>query len=130
MPLDEQCPIPPSPSPIPPSNAPKIMFMCKTHFTSVPTHTREGWKQYRGSRTFPETKIAVVCRPGPNRGNGGAAAAAAAAGEVDPGYTNHPEDDKSARGQTKNAMWPGKVYNVLYQVCRRGVPWKALLSGV
>lgn len=86
------------------------MFMCKTHFTAVPVHTREGWKQYRGTRTFLETKIAVACRPGPDRGAG------VTASEVDPGYTNHPDDDKVGRGQTKNAMWPGKVYNVLYQV--------------
>lgn len=45
-----------------------------------------------------------------------AAAAAAAATEVDPGYTNHPDDEKAARGGPKSALWPGKVYNVLYQV--------------
>lgn len=84
--------------------------MCRSHFSTVPSHTRDGWKQYRGTRTFPESKIVIACRPGPNRGNG------ATGIEEDPGYTNHPDDDKANRGQLKNAMWPGKIYNVLYQV--------------
>lgn len=87
----------------------QIMFMCKTHFTTVPVPTREGWRQYRGTRMFPETKVSIECRPGPNRGNG------VANPEADPGYTNPPEDDK-AKGPIKNSMWPGKVYSVLYQV--------------
>lgn len=85
------------------------MFMCKTHFTTVPSETREGWKQYRGTRTFPETKIAVECRPGPNRGGG------VTTGDGDPGYSNCPEDEK-VKTSAKNSMWPGKVYSVLYQV--------------
>lgn len=87
----------------------QIIFMCKTHFNAVPTQTRDGWKQYRGSRTFPETKIAVECRPGPNRGNG------ATSSEMDPGYTIAAEEDKSNRG-LKSSMWPGKLYSALYQV--------------
>lgn len=120
----------------------QIIFMCKTHFGTVPNQTREGWKQYRGTRTFPETKIAAACRPGPNRGQGGAAAAAAAAAtttatatttntnttEGDPGYTNPVEEDKAVRGQTKNAMWPGKVYGALYEVCFPCAPLNTFIT--
>ncbi|CAN0044118.1 unnamed protein product, partial [Ectocarpus sp. 6 AP-2014] len=110
----------------------QIMFMCKTHFNTVPLSTREGWKQYRGTRTFPESRIAASCRPGPTRGLGAAAAvaaAAAAASEVDPGYTNHPDDEKGNRGPTKSALWPGKVYNVLYQVWNAQAEQKKISSG-
>ncbi|CAM9325908.1 unnamed protein product, partial [Hapterophycus canaliculatus] len=111
----------------------QIMFMCKTHFNTVPINTREGWKQYRGTRTFPETKIAVACRPGPNRGHGAvaaaAAAAAAAASDVDPGYTNHPEDERANRGPPKSALWPGKIYNVLYQVWNAHAEQKKISTG-
>ncbi|CAN0283722.1 unnamed protein product, partial [Discosporangium mesarthrocarpum] len=79
--------------------------MCKTHFLSVSPDTRDGWKQYRGQRTFPESKVATGCRPGPDRilGPGG-----------EPKYTN-PEEDRN-RVHGKNLMWPGKIYHVLYQV--------------
>ncbi|CAB1120207.1 unnamed protein product [Ectocarpus sp. CCAP 1310/34] len=105
------------------------MFMCKTRFNTVPLSTREGWKQYRGTRTFPESRIAASCRPGPTRGHGAAAAAAAAASEVDPGHTNHPDDEKGNRGPTNSALWPGKVYNVLYQVWNAQAEQKKISSG-
>ncbi|CAM9102859.1 unnamed protein product, partial [Choristocarpus tenellus] len=96
----------------------EIVFMCKTHFMGVPAQTRDGWKQYRGQRMFPESKVAVECRPGPGR---------VLTNTGEPKYTCPDEEKGKVHG--KNLMWPGKIYHVLYQVWNNYVESKRQSTG-